>query len=93
MRTEEKDWSLIFISSFCIISTLLILYHVFKFSAYGVDFTDEGYYLNWISNPFLYKTSLSQFGFIYYPLYNLVNENIAWFRRIIYSFKHQIIIL
>ena len=82
MRTEEKDWSLIFISSFCIISTLLILYHVFKFSAYGVDFTDEGYYLNWISNPFLYKTSLSQFGFIYYPLYNLVNENIAWFRRI-----------
>jgi hypothetical protein len=82
MRTEEKDWSLIFISSFCIISTLLILYHVFKFSAYGLDFTDEGYYLNWISNPFLYKTSLSQFGFIYYPLYNLVNENIAWFRRI-----------
>lgn len=82
MRENEKSWSLTLISSFCIISTLLILYHVFKFSAYGIDFTDEGYYLNWISDPFFYKTSLSQFGFIYYPLYNLLDENIVWFRRI-----------
>jgi hypothetical protein len=83
MRTEEKDWSLIFISFFCIISTLLILYHVFKFSAYGIDFTDEGYYLNWISSPFLFKDfTISKFGFIYYPLYNLVDGNIAWLRRV-----------
>jgi hypothetical protein len=47
-----------------LLSTTLILYWVFKFSAYGIDFTDEGYYLNWISNPFLYKYSLSQFGYI-----------------------------
>ena len=64
------------------LSTTLILYWVFKFSAYGIDFTDEGYYLNWISNPFLYKSSLSQFGYIYYPLYNLVDGNIAWLRRV-----------
>jgi hypothetical protein len=82
MENKRIDWSLILVSFFCILSTSLILFHVFKFSAYGIDFTDEGYYLNWISNPFLYKTSLSQFGFIYYPLYNFVDENIAWLRRI-----------
>ena len=82
MKTKVKNWNLILISFFCIISTSSILYHVFKFSAYGIDFTDEGYYLNWISNPFLYKASVSQFGFIYYPLYNLVDGNIAWLRRI-----------
>ena len=68
-----KNWNLILISFFCLLSTTLILYWVFKFSAYGIDFTDEGYYLHWISNPFLYKSSLSQFGYIYHPLYNLVD--------------------
>jgi|688.fasta_scaffold82374_3 hypothetical protein len=77
-----KNWNLILISFVCLLSTTLILYWVFKFSAFGIDFTDEGYYLNWISNPFLYKDSLSQFGYIYYPLYNLVDGNIAWVRRL-----------
>ena len=82
MKTIVKNWSLILISSFCLISTILILYWVFKFSAYGIDFTDEGYYLHWISNPFLYKSSLSQFGYIYHPLYNFVDGNIVWLRRL-----------
>ena len=77
-----KNWNLILISFCCLLSTLLILYWVFKFSVYGVDFTDEGFYLNWISNPFLYKASLSQFGFIYHPLYNLVDGNITYLRRL-----------
>jgi hypothetical protein len=77
-----RNWNLIFLSLFCLLSTILILYWVFKFSAYGIDFTDEGYYLNWISNPFLYKVSLSQFGYIYHPLYNLVDGNIVWLRRL-----------
>ena len=65
------------------LSTTLILYWVFKFSAYGIDFTDEGYYLNWISNPFLYRDfTVSKFGFIYYPLYNLVDGNIASLRKV-----------
>jgi hypothetical protein len=77
-----RNWNLIFLSLFCLLSTILILYWVFKFSAYGIDFTDEGYYLNWISNPFLYKSFTSQFGYIYNPLYNLVDGNIAWLRRL-----------
>lgn len=69
---------LIFLS---IISTILILFWVLKFSSYGIDFTDEGYYLNWISNPYLYKVSLSQFGFIYHPFYSFFNENIISLRK------------
>ena len=70
-----------YLNTTCIISTVLILYWSLKFSAYGIDFTDEGFYLNWISNPSLYTTSVSQFGFIYHPLYNLVDGNIVWLRR------------
>jgi hypothetical protein len=82
MSTNNNNKSLIITSFCCLLSTILILFFTFKFSAYGIDFTDEGYYLNWISNPFLYKVSLSQFGYIYHPLYNLVDGNIAWLRRL-----------
>ena len=82
MQTYNNNKSLIITSSCCLLSTVLILYFIFKFSAYGIDFTDEGFYLNWIQNPFLYKSSLSQFGYIYHPLYNLVDGNIAWLRRL-----------
>ena len=43
--------------------------------------TDEGYYLHWISNPWLYTFSNSQFGYVYHPLYQLVNENIVLLRQ------------
>lgn len=47
----------------------------------GFDFTDEGFYLNWISNPWNYRASLTQFGFVYYPLYKLVGGDIALLRQ------------
>ena len=83
MNNKKKNWNLILISSICLISTLFILFCVFKFSAYGIDFTDEGYYLNSISNPFLYRDgTFSKFGFIYYPLFNFLDGNITWLRRL-----------
>lgn len=48
---------------------------------FGIELTDEGYYLNWISNPWLYKSSVSQFGYMYHPLYRLVGENIVLLRQ------------
>ena len=83
---QNKDLRLsllIFLSSF---STTSILFLILKYSSYGIDFTDEGYYLNWISNPHLYKLSLSQFGFIYNPIYNLLDENIVLLRRVNFLF-------
>ena len=79
---ENINLRLLFLISICVLSTIFILYLILKFASYGIDFTDEGYYLNSISNPYLYERSLSQFGFIYHPIYNLVDENIASLRRI-----------
>lgn len=47
----------------------------------GFDFTDEGFYLNWISNPWNFRASISQFGFVYYPLYKLVGGDVASLRQ------------
>jgi len=78
----NKDWRLLLLIFLCSFSTILILFLILKFSSHGIDFTNEGYYLNRFSNPFLYKVSLSQFGFIYHPIYNLVDENIVSLRRV-----------
>jgi len=48
---------------------------------YGFDFTDESYYLIWISNPWIYDLSASQFGFIYHPLYRLCGGDIVLLRQ------------
>jgi hypothetical protein len=47
----------------------------------GFDFTDEGFYLNWISNPWNYHSSVTQFGFVYHPLYRLVGGDIVLLRQ------------
>lgn len=62
--------------------TALILLWVLWYCRYGIDFTDESFYLIWISNPFDYHMSVSQFGFVYHPLFQLVNGNIVALRRV-----------
>ncbi|MEX1031733.1 MAG: hypothetical protein WDZ30_00090 [Cellvibrionaceae bacterium] len=61
--------------------TLLVLGWILKYSAYGIDFTDESFYLVWISNPFIYDFSTTQFGFVYHPLYRLLGGDIAALRQ------------
>ena len=46
----------------------------------GIDLTDEGYYLNWISNPWLYQYYVSQFGYIYHPIYQLLGSDFVKLR-------------
>ena len=87
---KNMDWRLLSLFFLSTLSTISILFLVLKFSSYGIDFTDEGYYLNWISNPHLYKLSLSQFVFIYHPIYNLLDENIVLLRRINFLFTFRL---
>ena len=47
----------------------------------GLDFTDEGFYLNWISNPGQFSTSISQFGFVLHPLYRLLGGDLVFLRQ------------
>ena len=54
---------------------------VLWYCRYGYDFTDEGFYLNWISRPFNYAASSTQFGFAYHPLYLLVDGSVSALRQ------------
>lgn len=54
---------------------------VLWFCRYGFDFTDEGFYLNWISRPFNFAPSSTQFGFAYHPLYLLVDGSVSALRQ------------
>lgn len=67
--------------AFCLAASLLLLGWVLLLCRSGFDFTDEGSYLIWISDPWLYHASISQFGFVYHPLYKLVGGDIALLRQ------------
>ncbi len=47
----------------------------------GFDFTDEGFYLNTISQPWTQTHSHLQFGWIYHPLYAALNGSVAALRQ------------
>jgi hypothetical protein len=62
-------------------ATVLLVAQVLVGSKSGFDLTDEGYYLLSIAHPWNYHATVSQFGFIYHPLYQLLNGNIALLRQ------------
>ena len=64
-----------------IVACLSLLGWVMLRCRYGFDFTDEGFYLNWISNPWNYRSSITQFGFVYHPLYKFVGGDIVLLRQ------------
>lgn len=55
---------------------------VLRYCTYGYEFSDEGYYLNWISHPFNFSPEISRFGYIYHILYVAVSGHIALLRQI-----------
>lgn len=80
---EFKDSSLKWVlSAFSLLLSLFLLNRTFFWLSKGYDLTDEGFYLNWISNPKLYSESLTQFGFLLNPLYELVGGDIYSLRVI-----------
>lgn len=62
-------------------STLALLAWLLSRSHAGFDFTDEGFYLNWIANPWLYDRSVTQFGYVYHPLHLLADGDIPTLRQ------------
>ena len=59
----------------------LLLLQLLSNASYGFDFTDEGYYLQAISSPWNYDPTLTQFSFIYHPVYKLLNGDLVSLRR------------
>lgn len=62
--------------------TLVFLALVLERCRHGLDFTDESFFLNWISNPWIYPFSISQFGFFYHPFYLLVQGDVVLLRQL-----------
>ena len=87
MTFGKKDKNIIFLNPQAVmlmlsaVATILTLIWVLKYSFYGIDFTDEAFYLVWISNPFLYNVSVAQFGYIYHPLFLILSGDIASLRQ------------
>ncbi len=61
---------------------MLTIFWFLHYAKYGLDFSDEGAYLNYIAYPYEYTFNLpiTLFGFIYHPFYVLFNENIVLLR-------------
>ncbi len=64
------------------IISIVFLIRMLAIANRGIDITDEGYYLSWISNPWIFNGEASQFGYVYHPIYLLVNGNIALLRQL-----------
>jgi hypothetical protein len=62
------------------LACLLCLVVFAAFCLSGLDLTDEGFYLNWIKNPWEYSYSLSAFGFFFHVLALLFPDNVAAWR-------------
>lgn len=100
MQGPSKRFSidaLLFNSYVLLFGALLSLLWILKYSSYGFEFTDEGYYLAWLKNPYLYDWSVSQFGYIYQPIYALVNGDITGLRQcnilLLYSLSFVLVYL
>lgn len=61
---------------------IALLARMFHFSGYGFDFTDEGFYLLSIASPLKFWPSITQFGLIYHPFYQLVNGDVVALRML-----------
>lgn len=69
-----------FLLGLCAAASAAAVSCLLSYSSYGFDFTDEGFYLNMLANPWAYDWSVSQFGFVYYPAYVLLGGDISSLR-------------
>jgi hypothetical protein len=87
-----KQTKIIFLFSLAISISFILIF--FQYLFYGFCYTDESYYLQVIKNPWLDEYGLTQFGLIYYPLFNLVDHSIGLLRSInaiIYLFIYTVL--
>ncbi|MCY1164426.1 hypothetical protein D9M73_43040 [compost metagenome] len=64
-----------------VLMTLVTLAWLLRFSHYGIDFTDESFYLVWMAHPYRYAASATQYGFVYHPVYLLLDGQVAALRQ------------
>jgi hypothetical protein len=63
------------------LASLLLVAWVGWSCRYGVEFTDEGVYLNAIAHPQRFSATVTQYGFVYHPFYRLVGGDVVLLRQ------------
>ena len=79
MRARHAEYMLLALAAFAGIALLL---WAGRLMGVGLDFSDDGYYLNVNRNPALYSYSVTQFGFLYNPIFQAVGWDVALFRQV-----------
>ncbi len=59
-----------------------VLAWALSYAGYGLDFTDESFYLLWTGHPGDYAPTISQFGYVYHAFDRLLGGSIALLRSI-----------
>jgi len=67
---------------FLTVASLFLLLIKIYLSPYGLDLTDESYYLVTIADPYEYPNTVTQFGFLLHPIYQLVDGDISSLRSL-----------
>lgn len=64
------------------VTTAILFARLLYYSSYGLDLADEGFYLNFMANPFAYAINMppSLFGFVYHWPYQWAAGDIAVLR-------------
>jgi len=81
IRNKQTNLVSIICAIAAVVAASSLLFWLFLQAKYGFDFTDEGFYIAWIADPFAYKASFSQFGFVYHPLYKLLGGSLVYLRQ------------
>ncbi|MHA7862029.1 hypothetical protein ACX1DX_11720 [Tessaracoccus sp. Y36] len=64
-----------------ILADLAILSRVWWMTGRGLDLTDEGMYLNWMTSPWDWPWASTQFAFFFHPLWSLAGQDLVLVRR------------
>jgi hypothetical protein len=65
-----------------LVAAVAVVVMLFVSLGRGFEWSDEGYYLNWIAHPWDFPASITQFGFVYHPLFALAEGDIVLLRRL-----------
>ena len=80
-RLSGKDTgtnrSLLFMAAIASFASLLVIGWALSLTGRGLDLTDEGYYLNWMADPQAFPATVTLFGFVYHPLFEMLDGDVA----------------
>ena len=82
LSVKDASPGAVLVVALSLLATIALLVWVLGRCRYGIDLTDESFYLAWMRDPSRYRASVLLFGFLYRPLYELCGGNVALLRQL-----------